>query len=1351
MLRRKLYLLLIAIIFSPFLVSSLAHAAPTISGSNQMSAGQSQTLSVVGAVPGETYTWSIVSGGGNLTPLVGTSVTYTAPDANPNCSSNSKIQLRTGDSVCDTVTISINSVTNHYDIVLVDWSMYNYPNVCLEPNAEWIATGCCVGKPRPPYWPPGTTNLINMYWSGPSYYCDGTYAGEQTDGIQCGWSWMPTSLFTCEDCKAATRAYDPGGPTAWGHFWHNHPAFPGDGMIDYRTDVQKAAGCCPAQLLNQTPSTPQPNDTGSPPSIIVCINSSTNLKSGNLYHDQNAGILTLSYNSLDPDNGPVGLKWTHNYNVQLTALSDNATIVLKTEDGNIINFRLSGGVYYPEAISGDTSQIIKYANGTYTRTTKNGTAYNFNSSGSLTSIIDRNSNTTTLTYSGNDLASVTDPAGRTTTVTAAGGKITSITDPGGRTYSLAYTNGILSSVTDPLGNAWLYTYDTVGKMLTKTDPTGNAINYTYDTSGRLSQSTAPDGTRQMNYAQTGTTTFTEKDGGLWTYTYDPIFAVKTAMTDPLGNTTRYAYDAKRNLTATTAPDGSVTGSTYDSNGNVTSTTDPLGNITGYTYNSMNLVTSRTDPKAAVTTYTYDTKGNLITVTDPAGAVTTYQYDARGNVTAMTDANNQTTVLAYDTQNNLTSITDPLNRATAFTYDAVGNRLSMTDPLGNVASYVYNGLNQMTQVTDPKGNITYYTYDYKGSVLSTTDANGKPTNYAYNYRGQVTQITDALNNLTKMTYGPGGCGSSCGGAEKLAALTDALNHSTQYTYDLAGRLTKETDPLGKEINYTYDAKGNLITKTKPDGKTITYTYDTGNRLTRKQYSDNSVTQFQYDANGNMTYAGNPFMAYNFAYDSNNRMTGVTDSNSRSIQYQYNLLGNRTTMITPENRTIAYAYDAAGRLTAITADSHIFSLNYDAAGRRTGLSYPNNTAAAYTYDYNGNLTRLRHTGTGGTTLADINYTYDNINNRLTRTDTATSGSDPASNETMSYDAANELLNVNAATYTYDLNGNRIQKTDGSTGTAYTYDDENRLIRVEITGVTTTVITYAYDPFGRRIEKNVNGTITRYLYDRQAVILEYNQAGTVQARYTHGPGIDEPLAMEKDSLMYYYHADGLGSIIALTNTSGGVAQRYNYDAFGNITSGAPTVTQPYTYTAREYDPETGLYFYRARYYDPKAGRFLTRDPIGFDGGDYNLYAYVSNNPVNKIDPVGLKECCDCPGGEWSSFSWPSSSLFFGGGGTLARTTYKCKSNNKTCKATSICFGGGPMIALGIGIDFGGYPKFTKGVEGASCVSDLKAFSSGVYFTGGPFSATVTGSSANTGISKSWGAGAAYVTCFSIDLSCN
>jgi RHS repeat-associated protein len=84
----------------------------------------------------------------------------------------------------------------------------------------------------------------------------------------------------------------------------------------------------------------------------------------------------------------------------------------------------------------------------------------------------------------------------------------------------------------------------------------------------------------------------------------------------------------------------------------------------------------------------------------------------------------------------------------------------------------------------------------------------------------------------------------------------------------------------------------------------------------------------------------------------------------------------------------------------------------------------------------------------------------------------------------------------------------------------------------------------------------------------------------------------------------------------------QQYAYDSFGNIkfTPFPHWIKQPYTYTGREFDHETGLYYYRARYYDPKAGRFVTKDPIGFDGGDYNLFVYVGNNPVNFVDPMGL-----------------------------------------------------------------------------------------------------------------------------------
>ncbi|MCD4830525.1 MAG: hypothetical protein K8R02_01805 [Anaerohalosphaeraceae bacterium] len=111
------------------------------------------------------------------------------------------------------------------------------------------------------------------------------------------------------------------------------------------------------------------------------------------------------------------------------------------------------------------------------------------------------------------------------------------------------------------------------------------------------------------------------------------------------------------------------------------------------------------------------------------------------------------------------------------------------------------------------------------------------------------------------------------------------------------------------------------------------------------------------------------------------------------------------------------------------------------------------------------------------------------------------------------------------------------------------------------------------------------------------------------------------------YYYHSDGLGSIIAMSDSDGSLAESYEYDVFGSLkiynALGSATTTSsmanPYFFTARRYDPETGLYYYRARMYSPALGRFLQPDPIGYKGG-LNLYGYVGNNPIMFTDPRGL-----------------------------------------------------------------------------------------------------------------------------------
>jgi RHS repeat-associated protein len=142
---------------------------------------------------------------------------------------------------------------------------------------------------------------------------------------------------------------------------------------------------------------------------------------------------------------------------------------------------------------------------------------------------------------------------------------------------------------------------------------------------------------------------------------------------------------------------------------------------------------------------------------------------------------------------------------------------------------------------------------------------------------------------------------------------------------------------------------------------------------------------------------------------------------------------------------------------------------------------------------------------------------------------------------------------------------------------------------------------------------------LYDGDDIIAEYDAGGTLIASYIHGPGVDEPIQMTRGGSAVYYTADGLGSIRDLTNSSQNIVEQYSYDSFGNLPA-PPTTGNPYTFTGREHDPETGLLFYRARYYDPKVGRFLQEDPKGFDGGDVNFYAYVAGNPINAVDPYGL-----------------------------------------------------------------------------------------------------------------------------------
>lgn len=213
---------------------------------------------------------------------------------------------------------------------------------------------------------------------------------------------------------------------------------------------------------------------------------------------------------------------------------------------------------------------------------------------------------------------------------------------------------------------------------------------------------------------------------------------------------------------------------------------------------------------------------------------------------------------------------------------------------------------------------------------------------------------------------------------------------------------------------------------------------------------------------------------------------------------------------------------------------------------------------------------------------------------------------------YDAANQLIQFNGAPVTHDANGNL---TNAGT-TTYTWDARDRLVGISGPGLSAS---FVYDALNRRVSKTINGVITRYQYDGKHVVAEF-VGGALRATYLRHPETGELFIHTlNDGSHEYYHTDGLGSVIALTDDTGAVKTRYFYDADGNVTMTGTPSTNPFQYTGQENDG-TGLYYYKARYYSPQLRRFISEDPIEFEvGDDLNRYTYVGNNPVNFVDPDG------------------------------------------------------------------------------------------------------------------------------------
>ncbi|MGD9642100.1 MAG: RHS repeat domain-containing protein [Elusimicrobiales bacterium] len=488
-----------------------------------------------------------------------------------------------------------------------------------------------------------------------------------------------------------------------------------------------------------------------------------------------------------------------------------------------------------------------------------------------------------------------------------------------------------------------------------------------------------------------------------------------------------------------------------------------------------------------------------------------------------------------------------------------------------------------------------------------------------------------------------------------------------------RLTDTANPLGQKKAYQYDKMSRVTEVRGPAENLTTYAYDAMGRLTKKDIESPSgghaVTTYVYDKTGNLLNAANGNGMVSFTYDALNRPVKTEQlfaGRSYAIAYAYDAVGNRASMATPWGK-YNYTYDALNRQTGIVTPQGItVTFSYDAVGRRTKKSIFKNSPevlaeTTYSYDAAGQLLSIVSKA-GGKVVAFAKYEYDVAGNRIKKEDqdgTIKYRYD-ASNRLITaepvpmnmaeaevfiydkngnrrydrgawdykYDAANRLLENSTYTYTHDLNGNltgRAKKDDNS-AISYAYNPEQQLSEVTTPEHT---VHYRYDPLGRRIEKAVDGNIQRYVYDNEDIIAILDGNNNLSETFTHGPGIDEPLVMTKtDGKNYYYHADGLGSIKAITDDSDQIVETCKYKAYGQPTikdrAGAvfdeSAIGNPYLFTARELDSESGLYYYRARYYEWRRGAFTQGAPIAFRGGDANLYSYANNNPLSHTDPTGL-----------------------------------------------------------------------------------------------------------------------------------
>lgn len=678
-----------------------------------------------------------------------------------------------------------------------------------------------------------------------------------------------------------------------------------------------------------------------------------NLNTGNyIYENEDlviGGITRLSfrifYNAMEEGNvGCLGEGWHHNYELHIIK-TEEGLLHICLGDGREIPCRRSiGNTYIP--VFGDMGLLIKETEG-FRYVMGAAGEYTFDEKGLLLAAKDRNGNVDTFLHNSlGQLIQVESANGGSLFYSYnCEGRLIEVKDHSGRTVQLWYRYGKLWKFINSAGKSYTYDYNWNLKLESVTTPRGIVgVKNIYDAANRVIKQITPDGgVAELCYDDEKMCTYVkEQNGNVVMHESDDRYRnVKNVYRD---GEEIFEYNDRNLRTVYIDKNGNSTRYYYDTRGNLTAVENALG--------------QKSKMK-------YDENGNLISLQTANGNKENREYDLHGNLIRKVDCIGRETLISYHKGGCPKQITLPDGSQTILNYDERGNVIKVMVPSRGVFEYEYNQLNKLILTRDGNGNCTKYRYDQSGMIKEVENAEGEICRFSYDESGRIIEFCDYDGSIQKQKYNSMG---------KVCEVIDAVGNKTQYEYDLMGNICEIKYPGGNTEKFIYNKLNRLDKTISSYEKTICYEYDLlGNCVLQKQ-SNGEETQMEYDVLSRcIGLRRNGSQVAKIEYNSMGLVSKVTDAKGRNQTFEYDAEGQKTAEIDNEGKRTSYFYNKLGKLTSvIDADGKQISLEYYPGGLLKKIVGKNGESISYQYDGNGNIIEKKNQDGYA-----VYYAYDKLN--------------------------------------------------------------------------------------------------------------------------------------------------------------------------------------------------------------------------------------------------------------------------------------------------------------------------------------------------------------------------------------